>query len=160
VTHNIADGDLTQSMATQRGDKFGLLLCAVDDMNSRLRNQVGQVRNGAESVATASAEIAQGNNDRSLLRHLQPGAIHPGSSNSLFDVKLCSNGGTTHHVDHPAVAAHHQAFKVVAKGAVVRQTRRQRLDHARRAYGFLATNAAKRLRLIQHNPRFCGRFER
>ena len=75
VTRNIAHGDLTQSIETRRQDEFGVLMRAVDEMNSRLRDLVGHVRTGSESVATASAEIAQGNQDLSSRTETQASAL-------------------------------------------------------------------------------------
>jgi methyl-accepting chemotaxis protein len=75
VTRKIAQGDLTQSIETRRNDEFGVLLRTVNEMNSRLRDLVGQVRTGSESVATASAEIAQGNQDLSARTESQASAL-------------------------------------------------------------------------------------
>ena len=51
VARNIADGDLTGTVETGRGDELGQLKLAMSDMNDRLRSLVGQVRDGAEGVA-------------------------------------------------------------------------------------------------------------
>jgi methyl-accepting chemotaxis protein len=75
VARSIAQGDLTQSLASQRQDEFGVLMRAVDEMSSRLRDLVGQVRSGSESVAMASAEIAQGNQDLSSRTESQASAL-------------------------------------------------------------------------------------
>jgi methyl-accepting chemotaxis protein len=61
----IANGDLTKSIQVDRSDEFGALLKALADMNSKLRNVVGEVRSGVESVASAANEIASGNADLS-----------------------------------------------------------------------------------------------
>lgn len=42
VTRNIAQGDLTQRIETERRDEFGTLLHSVNDMNARLRELVGK----------------------------------------------------------------------------------------------------------------------
>jgi len=65
VAGRIADGDLTANVAVDRGDEFGQLLAALDRMTRQLRSVVGEVRQGVESVSTASAEIATGNQDLS-----------------------------------------------------------------------------------------------
>ena len=75
VARSIAQGDLSQSLSSQRKDEFGVLMRAVDEMNSRLRHLVGQVLTGSESVATASAEIAQGNQDLSSRTESQASAL-------------------------------------------------------------------------------------
>ena len=61
----IAGGDLSARVHSRRGDEFGQLLNALDDMVAKLRSVVGEVRHGVESVSTASAEIATGNQDLS-----------------------------------------------------------------------------------------------
>jgi len=65
VAGRIADGDLTANVTVDRGDEFGQLLAALDRMTRQLRSVVGEVRQGVESVSTASAEIATGNQDLS-----------------------------------------------------------------------------------------------
>lgn len=75
VTRSIAQGDLTKTAQSRRGDEFGVLMRAMDEMTSRLRDLVGQVRQGSESVATASAEIAQGNQDLSARTESQASAL-------------------------------------------------------------------------------------
>ena len=75
VTSRIAEGDLTHSISTTRGDEFGRLMQAVGGMNERLREVVGLVRTGSDSVATASAEIAQGNQDLSARTESQASAL-------------------------------------------------------------------------------------
>jgi methyl-accepting chemotaxis protein len=59
----IAKGDLSKPLHTERQDEFGSLLCSLGTMNESLRGMVAQIRHGTDSIATASAEIAGGNND-------------------------------------------------------------------------------------------------
>ncbi|WP_197047228.1 methyl-accepting chemotaxis protein [Paucibacter sp. KBW04] len=61
----IAGGDLSTRITVDRGDEFGHLLSALDQMALQLRGVVGEVRSGVDSVTTASAEIATGNHDLS-----------------------------------------------------------------------------------------------
>ena len=61
----MADGDLTQDLVTTRGDEMGRILKTMQAMQESLRKVVGDVRQNAEGVASASAQIAQGNNDLS-----------------------------------------------------------------------------------------------
>ena len=65
VAEHIAGGDLSTRIDVNRHDEFGQLLAALDRMVTRLRGVVGEVRQGVESVSTASAEIATGNHDLS-----------------------------------------------------------------------------------------------
>ena len=59
----IADGDLTHKVEIHRADEFGQLLHSLSVMNEALGRMVAQVRESAESIVTASTEIASGNTD-------------------------------------------------------------------------------------------------
>ncbi|MBY0464911.1 MAG: MCP four helix bundle domain-containing protein [Burkholderiales bacterium] len=59
----IANGDLTQSISTDRQDEFGQLTLALSHMNDSLGKLVSQVHQASESIQTASAEVAAGTQD-------------------------------------------------------------------------------------------------
>ena len=63
VATRIADGDLTAQVAPRRDDEIGRLTGAINEIGARLSTVVGQVRDGAEHIATASQEISTGNLD-------------------------------------------------------------------------------------------------
>ncbi|MDD0812455.1 methyl-accepting chemotaxis protein [Curvibacter sp. RS43] len=71
----IAHGDLSVHIATGGQDETGQLLHALSEMQQRLAALVGEVRQNADGVATASAEIAQGNNDLSARTEQQASAL-------------------------------------------------------------------------------------
>jgi methyl-accepting chemotaxis protein len=75
AAENIADGDLTHPIETGGTDETGQLLQALATMQSRLASIVGNVRHNAEGVATASVEIATGNNDLSARTERQASAL-------------------------------------------------------------------------------------
>ena len=61
----VAGNDLSSFVAADRRDEFGTLLTTIGQMQERLRELVGEMRSGSDSVATASREIASGNADLS-----------------------------------------------------------------------------------------------
>ena len=65
AAHRVASGDLTTPLRSDRRDETGDLLRALEGMRVRLVDVVARVRENAESVLTASSEIAQGNMDLS-----------------------------------------------------------------------------------------------
>jgi methyl-accepting chemotaxis protein len=61
----VAEGDLTETVRSQGRDEVADMLSAVSQMQQRLRDVVGGIRSGVDSVNTASVEIASGNIDLS-----------------------------------------------------------------------------------------------
>ena len=77
VSHadKMAEGDLSHNLAVDRHDEMGRLLNALSKMQLNLRGIVAGVRQNAEGVATASAEISQGNHDLSARTEQQASAL-------------------------------------------------------------------------------------
>ena len=75
IAHAVAKGDLTQTIHSQGKDEVAQLLTALEAMTHSLVLVVANVRQGSEGVATASAEIAQGNNDLSARTEQQASAL-------------------------------------------------------------------------------------
>ena len=65
AAQRIAEGDLTVRIAAAGSDEMGQLLRALGGMSERLRELVGEVAEGARTVADTSSQIAQGNADLS-----------------------------------------------------------------------------------------------
>ncbi len=65
VAERIAEGDLTSTVEVTSQDEIGRLLQAIHGMQDRLRALVGDIRQSAESIQTASTEVAVGNQDLS-----------------------------------------------------------------------------------------------
>ena len=80
AAESIADGDLTQPLDTTASDETGQLLQALATMQGKLAGIVNNVRRNAEGVATASAEIAHGNNDLSARTEQQASALEETSA--------------------------------------------------------------------------------
>ncbi|MGD9942734.1 MAG: methyl-accepting chemotaxis protein [Burkholderiaceae bacterium] len=75
VSAAVADGDLSQRIDVRGRDELAQLLGALAGMRDRLAGIVMQVRQGAHGVATASAEIAHGNQDLSARTENQASAL-------------------------------------------------------------------------------------
>ncbi|MBQ0132126.1 MAG: HAMP domain-containing protein, partial [Comamonas sp.] len=75
LAQSVANGDLSGTDQPVGTNEVGELMHAQQVMRTRLRPMVAQVRSGADSVALASAEIAQGNMDLSSRTEQQASAL-------------------------------------------------------------------------------------
>ena len=75
VARRVADGDLTAQIHVSSSDETGQLMQALHDMNTSLDRLVGQVRQGTDSIATASGQIAAGNHDLSARTEEQASSL-------------------------------------------------------------------------------------
>jgi len=64
IAGRIAEGDLTVSIETKANDSSSLMV-AMRSMRDSLAKVVGEVRQGTDTIATASSQIASGNQDLS-----------------------------------------------------------------------------------------------
>jgi methyl-accepting chemotaxis protein len=80
AARRVADGDLTGDIAVRSNDEAGQLLQALKDMNANLLKIVGEVRQGTDTIATASNEIAAGNLDLSARTEQQAGSLEETAS--------------------------------------------------------------------------------
>jgi methyl-accepting chemotaxis protein-1 (serine sensor receptor) len=71
----VAAGDLSSEIVVDTYDETGLLLTALKSMNENLVRMVGQVRESADGIATASAQIAMGNQDLSSRTEQQASSL-------------------------------------------------------------------------------------
>jgi methyl-accepting chemotaxis protein len=76
----IAGGDLTQHIDVQGRDEAAELLQALQAMQQSLARLVGQVRESSESIQTASAEVASGNQDLSQRTEQAAGSLQQTAS--------------------------------------------------------------------------------
>jgi methyl-accepting chemotaxis protein len=79
IASSIAHGDLSVSIDTTNADK-GSLLMEVREMRNSLKDIVGQVRLGTETIGTASREIAAGNIDLSSRTEMQASSLEKTAS--------------------------------------------------------------------------------
>ncbi|GKW24136.1 methyl-accepting chemotaxis protein [Pectobacterium carotovorum subsp. carotovorum] len=80
VAENVAKGDLTSEIYTDRKDETGQLLSALNNMNGSLRQIVSQVRDGAETISSAASQIAAGNQDLSARTEEQASSLEETAS--------------------------------------------------------------------------------
>ncbi len=76
----VAQGDLTQRIEVRSKDETGRLMAALRDMNDSLVEIVSRVRAGTDTMATASAEIADGNLDLSARTEQQAASLEETAS--------------------------------------------------------------------------------
>jgi methyl-accepting chemotaxis protein len=79
ITQHIADGDLGVDIRLEPHDTSSLLY-AIKIMRDNFANIVARVHQGAESIAAASAQIAQGNNDLSARTESQASSLEETAS--------------------------------------------------------------------------------
>ncbi|MCL2894899.1 methyl-accepting chemotaxis protein [Brenneria tiliae] len=75
IAENVSKGDLTSQIRVTRKDEAGMLLTALHNMNTSLRQIVSQVRDGAETISSAASQIAAGNQDLSARTEEQASSL-------------------------------------------------------------------------------------
>jgi methyl-accepting chemotaxis protein len=75
VAETVAGGDLTSRIEVDARDETGQLMRALKNMNDSLAKVVGEVRQGTDTIATASSEIASGNHDLSSRTEQQASSL-------------------------------------------------------------------------------------
>jgi methyl-accepting chemotaxis protein len=75
VADAVSHGDLTHPVTVRGSDEVSSLMRALSEMQASLSSVVSKVRQGSDSVAAASAEIASGNMDLSNRTEAQAGVL-------------------------------------------------------------------------------------
>ncbi|MDO8284873.1 MAG: methyl-accepting chemotaxis protein [Rhodoferax sp.] len=116
IARRVAAGDLTQEIAPQGPEDTVVLLEALKEMQMGLAGVVSTVRSGAEGVASASAEIAQGNHDLSV-RTEQQASVLEGAAGSMAQLSatVTQNAARAHDANRLA----QNASTVAAQGGDV-----------------------------------------
>ena len=119
VAQRVAAGDLRSEIHTSAKDETGDLLRALAAMSASLRDIVGKVRAGTETIATASTQIASGNLDLSSRTEQQAGSLEEtASSMEELAATVKNNADNARQADALAASASEVAVK---GGAVVAQ---------------------------------------
>jgi methyl-accepting chemotaxis protein-2 (aspartate sensor receptor) len=112
----IAEGDLTSEISSTRSDEPGQLMTSVGAMNQSLRSIISRVRDGVNSVARASSEIAVGNNDLSLRTEQQSAAVvETAASMEELASTVKQNAENAHHASQLAT----EAFRNASRGGEI-----------------------------------------
>jgi methyl-accepting chemotaxis protein len=116
IAKTVASGDLTSKVTAESHDEIGQLLHALGDMNQNLMKIVAEVRNGTDTIATASQQIAAGNLDLSSRTEQQASALEETAS-SMEELTAT----VRHNADHARQANQlaMSASEVAAKGRAV-----------------------------------------
>ena len=89
LAESVARGNLHVQINVDGSDEVAQLLKSLDHMRESLLNVVTDVRKGAESVATASAQIAQGNLDLSIRTENQASTLESAATSmNELNVKM------------------------------------------------------------------------
>jgi len=112
AARRIAEGDLTSEITSKRADELGQLMMAVGTMNHSLRNIITRVRDGVNSVARASSEIAAGNTDLSSRTEQQSAAVvETAASMEELTSTVKQNAENAHHASQLATEASQNASR-------------------------------------------------
>jgi methyl-accepting chemotaxis protein len=106
IASDIAAGDLTHPITVSSTNEIGRLQQALKDMRDSLATMVGRVREGTETIATASSEIASGNVDLSSRTESQAHTLREtaGSMSQLTDAAR-RNADSARQADQLAISA-------------------------------------------------------
>jgi len=95
VARSIAQGDLTQQIAVTSGNEMGHLQQALQDMNHNLEYIVTQVRQGTDTIYSASSDIASGNLDLSNRTETQAASLEK-TATSMAALSAAINQNADH----------------------------------------------------------------
>lgn len=108
----ISDGDLATQIDAEGSDEPAQMLLALQAMRDKLAFIVGEVRENAEGVSTASAEIAQGNHDLSARTEMQASSIQQtAASMDVLSATVKQNADNARQANQMAVLASSVAIK-------------------------------------------------
>ena len=123
IARRVADGDLTARIEVTSRDESGQMLAALKDMNAALIRIIGEVRNGTDTMATVSCQIASGNLDLSARTEQQASSLEEtASSMEELTSTVKHNADNARQANQLAVSASEVAVKGGAVVAEVVQT--------------------------------------
>ncbi|HTH59246.1 MAG TPA: methyl-accepting chemotaxis protein [Paraburkholderia sp.] len=125
IATRVASGDLTQRIEARSNDETGQLLATLKTMNDNLLKIVRDVRQGSDTIATASSQIASGNTDLSARTEEQAASLEEtASSMEQLTATVRQNAESAKQGNHLAASASEVATRSgEAVGRVVRTMR-------------------------------------
>ncbi|AJC66540.1 methyl-accepting chemotaxis protein [Dickeya zeae] len=112
MAEQIAQGDLTATITVNRRDELGQLMTAMNQMNHKLRDMIGIIREGVNNVASAASEIAAGNTDLSSRTEQQSAAVvETAASMEQLTSTVKQNADNAHHASQLSADAANNATK-------------------------------------------------
>ena len=112
----IAHGDLTVKLSVRRRDEVGLLQEAINRIGQGLTSVVRTVRDNAQSVASASAQIAEGNQDLNARTESQASSLEETAA-SMEQLGSTVSQNAAHGRTASELAVH--ASQVASRGGAV-----------------------------------------
>ncbi len=108
----VAAGDLTTAVEVQGTNEIASLMNALVEMQVQLSGVVGQVREGAQAVASASVQIAQGNHDLASRTESQASSLEEtAASMEQLNSTVQQNADNSRQANQLAVSASQVAVK-------------------------------------------------
>ncbi|MES2102520.1 MAG: methyl-accepting chemotaxis protein [Pseudomonadota bacterium] len=119
IAQTAASGDLTSHIRVTGKDEIGMLMQSLKEMNESLSTIVNEVRQGTDTIVTASTEIATGNLDLSSRTEEQASSLEQtASSMEELTSNVKQNTGNASAASQMAVASSEIASKA---GVIVSQ---------------------------------------
>ena len=133
AARRVAEGDLTVDLKARSGDEIGELVGAMGAMADSLRRMIATMRQSAENIHMASAEIASGNQDLSIRTEQQASSLQSTVSTVT---------GITETVRHNALSAR-QASELAVKAATVAEEGGNRVNEVVRTMDAISDSSRK-----------------
>jgi methyl-accepting chemotaxis protein-2 (aspartate sensor receptor) len=119
AAQQLAAGDLSATLESDRGDEIGQLERAINGISQGLAGVIGNVRQGTGEMARASQEIAEGNANLSARTESQAASLEQTSSSlEQLTAAVKQNADSAQHANQLVIGASGQA---VAGGQAVGQ---------------------------------------
>ena len=139
IAQTVASGNLDSEIDSTSGDETGELLRALGAMNTSLRDIVGQVRSGTETIASATSQIASGNLELSSRTEQQASSLEEtAASMEELNTTVQQNADNARQANAMALSASAVAAKGGAVVAQVVQTMSSINDSSRKIVDIIA----------------------